>query len=218
MSRLRVNCFGVSLDGFGAGPDQSLENPMGAGGMALHNWAFGTRTFRTMFGQEGGSTGIDERFAAFCADALVGRTPAEVSRTTDLGDSILTAIVVAPFLSRPVRFVGLDRLRVQECDRVAALHEGLTACGARVEMRFIRKEQRLRVHAGEAGLDRGDLPAGRLRVGRVELQLDQPADMRTPNRREAEVAEAALHRLALRVEDAGLRPDEHRGLHARAFT
>ena len=54
MSRLRVNCFGVSLDGFGAGPDQSLENPMGAGGMALHNWAFGTRTFRTMFGQEGG--------------------------------------------------------------------------------------------------------------------------------------------------------------------
>ena len=64
MSRLRVNCFGVSLDGFGAGPDQSLENPMGAGGMALHNWAFGTRTFRTMFGQEGGSTGIDERFAA----------------------------------------------------------------------------------------------------------------------------------------------------------
>ena len=64
MSRLRVNCFGVSLDGFGAGPDQSLANPMGAGGMALHDWAFGTRTFRTMFGQEGGSTGIDERFAA----------------------------------------------------------------------------------------------------------------------------------------------------------
>lgn len=64
MSRLRVNCFGISLDGFGAGPDQCLENPMGAGGMALHNWAFGTRTFRAMFGQEGGSNGIDECFAA----------------------------------------------------------------------------------------------------------------------------------------------------------
>ena len=64
MSRLHVNCFGVSLDGFGAGPAQSLESPMGAGGMALHDWAFGTRTFRAMFGQEGGSTGIDERFAA----------------------------------------------------------------------------------------------------------------------------------------------------------
>lgn len=63
MPRLRVHCFAVSLDGFGAGPDQSLDNPMGRGGMALHDWAFGTRTFRTMFGQEGGSTGVDDRFA-----------------------------------------------------------------------------------------------------------------------------------------------------------
>ena len=46
----------------------------------------------------------------------------------------MTAIVVAPFLDRPVRFVGLERLRVQECDRVLALHEGLTRCGARVEI------------------------------------------------------------------------------------
>lgn len=63
MPRLRVHCFAVSLDGFGAGPDQSLDNPMGRGGMALHDWAFGTRTFRTMFGQQGGTTGIDDRFA-----------------------------------------------------------------------------------------------------------------------------------------------------------
>ena len=77
---------------------------------------------------------FDERFAAFCAAALRGDTPAEVSRTTDLGDSILTAIVCAPLLAKPVRFVGLDRLRVQECDRVAALYEGLTRCGAHIEM------------------------------------------------------------------------------------
>ena len=77
---------------------------------------------------------FDERFAAFCAAALRGDTPAEVSRTTDLGDSIMTAIVLAPLLAKPVRFVGLERLRVQECDRVAALHEGLTRCGARVEL------------------------------------------------------------------------------------
>jgi dihydrofolate reductase len=64
LSKLCVAAFSVSIDGYGAGPDQSLENPMGMGGMALHNWAFGTRTFKRMFGQEGGTTGIDERFAA----------------------------------------------------------------------------------------------------------------------------------------------------------
>jgi dihydrofolate reductase len=64
MSRLRVSSFSVSLDGYGAGPDQSLQDPLGVGGMALHEWAFATRTFRTMFAQEGGATGIDDDFAA----------------------------------------------------------------------------------------------------------------------------------------------------------
>jgi dihydrofolate reductase len=64
MSRLRVHGFAISLDGYGAGPDQSLENPLGIGGMGLHEWAFATRTFRQMFGQEGGSTGVDDAFAA----------------------------------------------------------------------------------------------------------------------------------------------------------
>jgi dihydrofolate reductase len=62
--KLRVAAFSVSIDGYGAGPDQSHENPLGVGGMALHEWAFPTRTFKRMFGQEGGTTGIDERFAA----------------------------------------------------------------------------------------------------------------------------------------------------------
>lgn len=64
MSRVCVFAFSLSLDGFGAGPDQSLENPLGVNGMALHEWAFKTRTFRTMFGQEGGETGVDDQFAA----------------------------------------------------------------------------------------------------------------------------------------------------------
>lgn len=64
MAKIRVSSFSLSLDGFGAGPDQSLENPLGRGGIALHEWAFATRTFRKMHGQEGGSTGIDEEFAA----------------------------------------------------------------------------------------------------------------------------------------------------------
>ena len=63
MPKLRVNAFSLSIDGYGAGPDQSLDNPLGVGGFALHEWAFGTRTFRKMFGKEGGSTGIDEDFA-----------------------------------------------------------------------------------------------------------------------------------------------------------
>lgn len=64
MSKVRVASFSVSLDGFGAGPDQDLQNPMGVGGMVLHAWAFPTRTFKKMQGGEGGSTGVDETFAA----------------------------------------------------------------------------------------------------------------------------------------------------------
>jgi dihydrofolate reductase len=63
MSRLCVRAYGISLDGFGCGPDQSLENPMGVGGHALHEWFFPTRTFREMTGQDGGTTGIDDDFA-----------------------------------------------------------------------------------------------------------------------------------------------------------
>ena len=65
MSKLRVNCFAVSLDGFGAGPDQSLENPLGKGGPSLHQWFFPTRTFqRMLFGKDEGTTGLDDDFAA----------------------------------------------------------------------------------------------------------------------------------------------------------
>lgn len=64
MSKLRVESFTISIDGFGAGPNQNLENPLGAGGPALHQWAWPTKTFRTLFGQDGGTTGTDEEFAA----------------------------------------------------------------------------------------------------------------------------------------------------------
>lgn len=64
MSRLRVNCFSMSVDGYGAGPGQSLENPQGVGGLSLHEWVFPTATFRRLFGKEGGHTGIDNDFAA----------------------------------------------------------------------------------------------------------------------------------------------------------
>lgn len=64
MSKLCVRCFTISLDGYGAGPDQSLTDPLGRGGHALHGWFFATRTARKMFGQDGGETGIDDDFTA----------------------------------------------------------------------------------------------------------------------------------------------------------
>lgn len=65
MSRLRVECFAISLDGYGAGPEQSVENPLGIGGAELHAWAFPTRTIqRLVFGAEGGTTGLDDDYAA----------------------------------------------------------------------------------------------------------------------------------------------------------
>jgi hypothetical protein len=50
MSKLRVESFSISIDGFGAGPNQSLENPLGVGGEALHGWALPTATFRSRDG------------------------------------------------------------------------------------------------------------------------------------------------------------------------
>lgn len=64
MSRLSVRSFSVSIDGFGAGPGQNLEHPLGVGGMALHEWLFATRTFHAMHGKTGGATGVDDDFAA----------------------------------------------------------------------------------------------------------------------------------------------------------
>jgi 3-phosphoshikimate 1-carboxyvinyltransferase len=76
---------------------------------------------------------IDARFRDFArclAEDSAG--PAVVSRLHDLGDAIMTAIVLAPLLERPVRFTDLGRLRLQECERVYALRTELTKCGARV--------------------------------------------------------------------------------------
>lgn len=64
MKKLRVHAFSISLDGYGAGPHQDLENPLGVGGGALHEWFVPTRTFQQMQGKPGGATGVDDDFAA----------------------------------------------------------------------------------------------------------------------------------------------------------
>ena len=63
MSKVRVNCFGVSLDGFGAGPNQSLENPLGERGKDMMSWFFPTKVFRAMTKQGGGDEGVDNAMA-----------------------------------------------------------------------------------------------------------------------------------------------------------
>jgi dihydrofolate reductase len=65
MPKLRVASYSVSLDGYGAGPGQSLEHPLGVGGPSLHDWAFSTRTFhREVLHDDGGVRGVDDDFAA----------------------------------------------------------------------------------------------------------------------------------------------------------
>lgn len=64
MSKVRIACFAVSVDGYGAGPNQTREHPLGAGGEGLHKWFLPTRTFRSMHGAAAdGTTGIDDDYA-----------------------------------------------------------------------------------------------------------------------------------------------------------
>lgn len=64
MPKLRVQNFTISLDGYAAGPDQGRDNPIGKGGMRLHDWMFATRTARQIHGMDGGDDGLDDEFVA----------------------------------------------------------------------------------------------------------------------------------------------------------
>ena len=78
MAKVRVAAFTLSFDGYGAGPDQRLDQPLGHRGEELHQWLVATKTFRSMHGGEGGaSEGADEDFAARsmsgCGAWILGR-------------------------------------------------------------------------------------------------------------------------------------------------
>lgn len=64
MSKLRVNSFSLSIDGYGAGPNQDLENPIGVGGLKVFDWFFPTRTWQRMHGGDDGEVGVDDDIAA----------------------------------------------------------------------------------------------------------------------------------------------------------
>jgi dihydrofolate reductase len=63
MGKVKVRAFSISLDGYGAGPDQTLENPLGTRGKELHEWVYPTKMFQKMMGKEGGDEGTDNDFA-----------------------------------------------------------------------------------------------------------------------------------------------------------
>lgn len=63
MSKVKVAAFSISLDGFGAGPRQDLNNPLGVRGFELHAWFQDTEVFKKMHGESGGTRGIDNDFA-----------------------------------------------------------------------------------------------------------------------------------------------------------
>ena len=83
MSTLRVHSFAIAIDGYGAGPGQDAENPLGQGGKALHEWIFATRTFQQMFGDGSGTTGIDDVAFRSNAGTAPRINPAHRSRRND---------------------------------------------------------------------------------------------------------------------------------------
>jgi dihydrofolate reductase len=82
MPKVVVRCYSISLDGFGAGPSQSLDTPLGVGGGLLHDWIFETRSGRTMIGAEGGSEGVDDSYFS--------------SRGTNIGATIMGRNMFGP--------------------------------------------------------------------------------------------------------------------------
>ena len=73
MPKLRVHSLAISLDGYAAGPNQDIDNPLGVGGTRLHEWVFATRTGAQMLGEDGGDTGVDDDFIAR-GDVGIGAT------------------------------------------------------------------------------------------------------------------------------------------------
>ncbi|HUL65746.1 MAG TPA: dihydrofolate reductase family protein [Burkholderiaceae bacterium] len=63
MTKLRVQSFAISIDGYGAGPNQDLQNPLGVRGPELMEWFFPTRAWRLMHGEDDGETGVDNGLA-----------------------------------------------------------------------------------------------------------------------------------------------------------
>ncbi len=129
MTAKLIKAFPKAAGTFQIEPDASSASYFWAAGFLLSFRVL--QASRAPFAVSAARSGISD----WQVDAAFSRflpLPAAISRRTDLGDSIMTAIVLAPFSAQPVRFTDLGRLRVQECERVAALRTELTRCGAKV--------------------------------------------------------------------------------------
>lgn len=128
-----ISDFRKSSQRFQVAPDASSASYFWAAG-----WLTGSGVSLDHWGSAANSAQIDARFPRFWP------LPESISRKDQLGDSIMTAIVLAPFAKRPTRFTDLGRLRLQECERVVALRTELAKCGVKV----IESGDTLEVHPG----------------------------------------------------------------------
>jgi 3-phosphoshikimate 1-carboxyvinyltransferase len=124
MTRKLIEAFPKAGERFEVEPDASSGSYFLAGGKLLESLEHLNPVTVTHWPTSGWQ--VDAAFPRFLP------LPVAISRRTDLGDSIMTAIVLAPFAASAVRFTDLGRLRLQECERVVALRTELTRCGARV--------------------------------------------------------------------------------------
>ena len=108
MTSVRVESFTISLDGYGAGPNQSLDHPLGEGGTELHQWAISTKTFqRAVFGKDGGTTGVDE---ALGMDVRIGGGASTIRQALSAGLVDEMHIAISPVVlgkGEPL-FEGID--------------------------------------------------------------------------------------------------------------
>jgi dihydrofolate reductase len=144
MSKLRVASFGLSIDGFGAGPDQDLQNPLGVGGLTLMDWVFHTRAWRRMHGEEAGEAGVDhqvieESFAGIGA-WILGRNMFGPVRGPWLDDSWkgwwgdeppyhTPVFVLTHYPRSPLRMAGGTEFRFVTEGIEAALEQAKAAAG-----------------------------------------------------------------------------------------
>ena len=99
MTSVRVTNFSISLDGYGAGPDQTLDDPLGVGGERVHDWFVATKTFRTMYGDGNGDEGLNDEFAARGTNVVIHDL---LNILLGVGSSsAVFALIVRTRLSRP---------------------------------------------------------------------------------------------------------------------
>ncbi len=128
MTERLIGAFPENGGSFQIEPDSSSASYFWAAAWLLNRGTKDRASSLTVRNWPSSAWQIDSQFPAYLKSSM----PNTLSRRNELGDSIMTAIVLAPFDSHPIQFTGLGRLRLQECDRVSALAAELDRCGAEI--------------------------------------------------------------------------------------